>query len=179
MGKTFCYIADDAMFPCDGEECHLCETEESPLYLYFGEIIHPEHAANPQLAREEPEISELCAECILSGHVRRNADVRIQKTINRFAKDKQAAWEAFHRTPDIPLFLQYTDWPMCCGDWCEFVGVPSSYDESKVVPDNYHYWEDSPKAWKSDFELMPETLREISLFRCLDCEEKLFTWQFT
>ena len=175
MGRTFRFIHDDSMFPCGGTVCHFCESDKTPVYTYNGVIVHPDRAANPVLARGEPEVSELCADCILSDHVRKDIENRIQKTINRFANDKSAALDAFHRTPDIPLFLQYQDWPMCCGEWCEFVGVPSSYDESKVVPDEHRFWEHESRDWQADYNLMPESLREISLFKCLNCEKQFFT----
>ena len=179
MGTTFRYIHDDAMFPCDGTCCHFCESETFPVYSYFGTILHPEYAANPELARDEPEISELCAECILGGHVERDINPEIEDTINRFAKDRNEALKSYHKIPNIPFFLQYADWPMCCGDWCEFAGVPISNEESINIPNFWNYWERGPKAWKADYELIPESLHEISLFKCLECEKKYFTWQFT
>ena len=179
MGATFRFIHDDAMFSCGGTACHFCESSESPIYNYHGVIVHPDQAANPDLANEEPEIYELCAKCILEDHVRKHLEPGIQKTINRFARDKQASLEEFHRTPDIPLFLQHQDWPMCCGEWCEFVGAPTSYPESREVPQLWHYWERELRAWEADYELMPESLREVSLFKCVICKKQLFTWQFT
>lgn len=179
MGTTFRFIHEDAMFPCGGTVCHFCESDESPIYNYNGVILNPDQAANPDLAKGAPEISELCAKCILGENVEKDIAPRIQKTINRFANDKQASLQEFHRTPDIPLFFHYQDWPMCCGQWCEFVGVPTSYEESKGVPQSWNYWEHEPRAWEADYELMPESLREISLFRCISCERPHFTWQCT
>ena len=72
------------MFPCGGTQCHHCETESAPIYDFFGEIVDPDLAADPQLARDEPEVSELCAECILGGNIRKHITPEIQKTINRF-----------------------------------------------------------------------------------------------
>lgn len=179
MGATFPLIHDEALFPCSGTVCHFCESDDVPIYEYNGVILHPDHAANPELAREEPEVSELCAKCILGGHIEKEIEPSIQATLNRFATDKQAALAAFQRTPDIPLFLQFQDWPMCCGQWCEFIGIPASYEESTAIPNQYRYWEREPRAWLADYDLMPESLREISLFRCLLCAKQFFTWQFT
>ncbi|QDV81882.1 hypothetical protein TBK1r_08040 [Stieleria magnilauensis] len=167
------------MYPCGGTECHHCERQNVPIFTYFGHIVDAKLAKNPQLAEDEPDIDELCADCILSGNVRKHLIDEITATINRFAYDKTAATEAYHRFPDIPLFMQYRDWPICCGDWCEFMGCPSAYEESKRIPNIHAYWERGPVAWKSEFDLMPESLREVSLFRCQECWRMWFTWQFT
>ena len=179
MGSLFTYIDDSALFPCGGTQCHHCETDSTPIFHFDGEIIAPDLAANPQLARDEPEVSELCSNCILGGNVRKDINPETQKTINRFANDTDAALAAFGRTPNIPLFLQYTDWPMCCGDWAEYIGYPQTDDESELVPQNFHYWEREPREWKSEYRLRPESVREVSLFRCASCDRQLFTWQFT
>jgi hypothetical protein len=93
------------MFACGGSQCHHCESEANPVFDYFGFIINPELAADPKLAADEPDIDEVCATCILVGNVRKHiVNRRIQKTINRFARDKVTATEEYHRTPDIPLF---------------------------------------------------------------------------
>ncbi|WP_442506735.1 CbrC family protein [Novipirellula sp. SH528] len=179
MGSLFTYIDDTALIPCGGTQCHHCETESAPIFNFDGEIINPDLAANPQLARDEPEVSELCAECILGGNLRKDITPEIRKTINRFATDIDSALAAFGKTPSIPLFLQYNDWPMCCGDWAEFFGTPQTADESETVPQRFLYWEREPRDWTSEYALRPESLREVSLFRCTTCDRQLFTWQFT
>ena len=179
LGSVFNYIDDAAMFPCGGTQCHHCETETAPIFNFDGEIVNPDLAANPQLARDEPEVSELCADCILGGNIRKYITPEIQKTINRFAADAAAAKAAYCRTPTIPLFLQYPDWPICCGDWVEFLGYPSTVEESESVPQRFLYWERELRDWTSDYALRPESLREVSLFRCKTCDRQQFTWQFT
>jgi hypothetical protein len=181
MGKVFRCIADRAMYPCGGDQCHHCGRIDRPIYRYFGEIIDPSLAGDPTLAIEEPEVSELCADCILGGNVRK-PDFEIQEimpTIRRFASDRARAVEEYHRIPNIPLFLQRKDWPLCCGEWCEFTGVPATTEESRQVPENYRYWERGPTTWHYEHPLLPESLREVSLFRCVCCNRPWFTWQFT
>ena len=169
------------MFACGGDSCHHCERDDVPIYRYDGEIIDPSFAKNPALAAEEPDVSELCADCILGGNIRKS-DYRIREmmpVITRWATDGARAVEEFHRTPDIPLFLQRDDWPMCCGGWCEFVGVPGSRDESRQVPQDFRYWERGPVEWRFEYELFPESLREVCLFRCGACSGRCFVWQPT
>jgi uncharacterized protein CbrC (UPF0167 family) len=181
VGSVFRHVADTAMYPCGGEQCHHCERTGLPIYSYSGEIIDPSLAHNPALAAEEPRIEELCADCIRSGNVRKR-DYRVRQiltTVTRFAADRVRAVEEYHRLPDVPLFLQGEDWPMCCGEWCEFVGVPASSAESPGVPMSYNYWEHGPTEWRFTDQLLPESLKEVSLFGCVRCGRRWFTWQMT
>jgi hypothetical protein len=68
---------------------------------------------------------------------------------------------------------------MCCGGWCEFVGVPTSRDESRQVPHIFRYWERGPAEWQFQYDLLPESLREVCLFCCGTCGEGWFVWQPT
>lgn len=178
MGSTFRYVHDDAMYACGGTTCHFCESSRDPIYSYNGLIVAPDLAANPELAHEEPEISELCARCIVSGHVQKDVENLpiIRQIIDRFAGDKQLALKSFHRTPDIPLCFGDQDWPICCRDWCEFVGVPSTHSEAKTVPRDYRFWLHEPVDWMADYDLKPESLREVNLFRCVRCSKQYFFW---
>ncbi len=171
MGSVFRQVADVAMYPCGGEQCHHCERTGVPVYRYWGEILDPALAHDPVLAAEEPEV-----------HNVRKSNYRVglvTPTVARFAADRERAMVEYHQLPDIPLFLQREDWPMCCGEWCEFVGVPGSYEESSGVPASHSYWERGPAAWRFTDQLLPESLREVSLFRCVRCNQPWFTWQMT
>jgi len=179
VGSKLKYIADSALYRCGGDVCHHCESEDKPIYSYFGKVINPNKAKNVQLALEEPDMDELCVDCINSGNVKRRDYYEFEKTIELYAKDNEYSLREINLLPDIPLFLQGADWPMCCGEWCEFQGCPESYDQSVHFPKKYKYWEQGPKGWDADYELMPESLREISLFKCSCCQEEYFTWQFT
>jgi len=181
MGSTFKYIEDGAMFPCGGTRCHHCERDDIPIYNFRGKIVNPERAKNPQLATDEPEVSELCADCILSGNIRKGDDEisRIHAIAKVRSPDLEIAIENYHAIPHIPLMMQDADWPMCCDDWCEFTGIPQDYDASALVPSNHQYWDHGPAKWGFDFELRPESLREVSAFRCLECDQMYFIWQPT
>ncbi|MCA9068781.1 MAG: hypothetical protein KDA84_07655 [Planctomycetaceae bacterium] len=181
MGSTFRYIADEAMYPCGGTECHHCERDDVPIYDFRGVIVDPSLAKNPQLAIEEPEVSELCADCVLSGNIIKDPYEisRIQGIVNTYARDKDAAIANYHTIPHIPLMMQDEDWPMCCGDWCEFQGCPPDYAASVQVPSLHRYWDRRPKNPHWDFELKPESLREVNIFRCFQCKTSYFIWQPT
>lgn len=104
--------------------CQYCGRSGVPICGYLGMIVDPSHAANPELASTDPEVFKLCADCINRGVVKRKDGVEASQLIDRFAYDPQAAWQDYHRLPEIPLFLQRFDWPMCCGKWCVYTGSP-------------------------------------------------------
>jgi hypothetical protein len=181
MGTTFRYIADAALRGMDEGECHHCGRTVSPLFYYSGVIVDPNLSSDPDLAREEPRVDEACGPCILSGNLRKDAYIVgiATRQLRQFGADVPSMLEGLHRTPEVPLFLQGFDWPVCCGEWCEFTGTPQSYEESVQVPPTRTLWRYGPATWDYGFDLEPESLREVSLFRCLRCPNLYFVWQCT
>lgn len=184
MGSVFKHIADTALQPTElgpDEPCQHCQRDDVVVYDYIGRIIDPTRAADVALATDDNEIFAACADCILGGNLQKNAseidDVR--RVVNRFAADPKAALAAFSETPHIPLMMQDSDWPICCGELCEFRGNPANYDESVLVPARNQFWDRQPTDWQSDFDLRPEALREVCLFKCQSCEKTYFIWQST
>lgn len=181
MGATFRYIAETALESSELGDCQCCERASVVSYAYRGEIVDPSAAANPQLAEEDPAIHAACADCINDGLVRKDdyEISEIQSVINAFANNKEKVIDQYHQIPHIPLMMQREDWPMCCGDWCEFTGVPADYDESVKVPAQHQFWERRPVDPHWDFELRPESLCEVCIFQCLSCDKSYFIWQPT
>lgn len=181
MGTVFQYIADAALEPSGLGACQHCDRSNVTSYAYHGEIVDASLAANPQLAREDPEIYAACADCIRGGNLRKSTyDLsQIQRVVDGFAHDKAAAIVRYNGIPQIPLMMQNEDWPMCCGDWCEFHGNPKDTLESVDVPRKSEYWEFGIGKWEFDFELEPESLREVCVFRCRMCDRSYFIWQPT
>lgn len=183
MGTVFTYVADNALKPalCAGSHCHFCARSDVAIFDYMGTIISPERAADPAQAREYPEVEVLCVDCINSDAIEKWSDKSIESLISRFATDQQAAWKEFHKLPDMPGFAQYFDWPICCGMWCEFIGHPESLAELIEVQGSHVYWHNGSASGARDFanEGEPESLWEISRFRCLSCEKKYYVDQFT
>lgn len=126
MDRLFEHVAKDAERAIDDPDarCQHCERTGVPVFRYPGVIVDPSFAADPELAATDPEVFELCAGCINSSATERTDHFEAGQLIARFASDPQAAWNAYHRLPDIPLFLQRFDWPICCGTWCVFTGSP-------------------------------------------------------
>ncbi|HYE19421.1 MAG TPA: hypothetical protein VEA69_13305 [Tepidisphaeraceae bacterium] len=181
MGTVFSQIADHALYPCGGDTCNHCGRSGVPIYVYTGEIVHSELAADPEDAEADPEVYEVCARCILGGNlVKSSVSVKeVARSLAPNGRVRDHLIAEYHRMPDIPLFVQWDDWPHCCGEWCEFQGVPASYDESKRVPADDAYWDRGPKPWSYGAALMPESLQEVSRFRCQTCGKRYFTWQST
>lgn len=182
MGSVLTYVADNALRRIEGGVCHLCEFRQEAVYPYYGEIIDPELARNPELARQEPEVSELCAGCINGGNVKRTDAWTVSEVVSRFSSEPARAWLGFNKLPNIPLFIQGVfDWPMCCGDWCEFVGSPSSLVELQAAQRSRQYWAKGPSAEPRDFvkDGPPESFQEVSMFACKHCASGYYTDQFT
>lgn len=183
MGTTFRYVADGALEPCGGTQCHHCECSDRPIYFYTGEILDPEFAANPDLAREEPDVSELCAECIRGGNVRKDAGSieEIVRTAEALATDPTQALEEFHRTPDV-TFIQGDVWPVCCGEFAEYVG---KHPTEGTTFDDYEPWQ--PMNWiverhrLADFYPLDKlpVLYTMALFRCHHCPKRFWVFQYS
>lgn len=179
MGTVFQHVADHALVSIEAAACQCCAHEDTPVYGYFGTIIRPELAADPALAVSEPTVYEVCADCIHAGLVDKADLTTALRTIATHAADPAAARHALMYLPDIPLFLQGFDWPMCCGNWCEFTGVPASDDALPGLQASHRAWpaDSHPRDFARDGG--PESLCEISMFRCQTCGQGHYTDQFT
>lgn len=162
-------------------QCHHCGRTVSPLFYYSGKIVDPALSADPDLAREQPEIEEACAECIAGGNLNRDTYETMEATrlLSAGGADVPRMLDAMHRHPDAPLFLRDFDWPVCCREWCEFIGVPESREEGVRVPAAFTFWRHGPAVWDYGFDLEPESLLEVNRFRCLQCSKPYFVWQCT
>jgi len=181
MGSVFIHVADAALCASGDDPCQHCDRPDVPVYSYFGEIIDPERANDPELARQEPTVHELCADCILGGNIRRDVDDHILKMIEQFASDRDQALVEFQQLPEIPMFLQSMDWPICCGRWCEFVGAAASFEELVQRQALANGWHHGPTLSRRLFaeDGPPESLDEISFFRCHTCGKQYEIDQFT
>lgn len=187
MRQVFRHVADAALQPSDLGACQLCGRADVPSYDYQGEIIHPDAAADPQLARDEPEVCCLCADCLHSGHVRGDDDAAAQLTIAQAAlrriqtRPAKPCGTAFISCPKRRCFCRAVDWPICCGDWCEFTSSPRHLAELLAAQRSHRYWQTGLGQLARDFaqDGLPESLREVSLFRCLGCGQGMYTDQFS
>jgi len=89
--------------------------------------------------------------------------------------------QKLRRTPQSPLTLQGADWVVCCGDLCEFIGSPKSFDELIHVQATAKYWNHGLGSAGRNFasDGPPEELEEVSVFRCGTCNTLFWVDQYT
>lgn len=189
MGKLFELIADHALEKLDAyyTECHVCEKTDVDLYPYQGQITL-------ENGKIDDEIYAACHECLQTKPMAHTCSFLYKETIEKYIQSlnfppdhttelKEILIKKYNRTPDIPIFMQKPDLPLCCEDITEFIGYPQNNDELYGISENYRYWEGGirEKSEYYDFKTYgpPESLREIAGFHCLHCGKKYFTFQFS
>lgn len=189
MGKLFELISDDAVEKEDEyyTECHVCGKTDVDLYPYQGRVI----LANGEI---DDDIYAVCHDCLLSKPLTHTCSFLYEEVIEKYldslnlAKDpmmelKETLIRKYNQTPDIPLFMQRPDIPLCCEDITEFIGYPKGTEELYKISENLVYWEEgiAEKSEYYDFRTYgsPESLREIAAFKCSHCNRQYFTFQFT
>jgi|GEM_PF-5384688 len=180
MGDTFTYIADEvlqhfAIF----EICNWCEQQADLFKIYIDDGKGMRDLA--------------CVRCIKTLPLRwicfKDDERRITSLINeRYPKGTKSQDQRFaltvelcddyRRTPRLPNFIQSDDWPTCCGDFTEYIG-----DAGRSVDgpyDGFEWWgyEDDVAIQHGITGMMGGEDR-VSLFRCLHCECKYWTFQCT
>lgn len=189
MGQLFELIADNALETLDEyyTDCNVCGKSEIDLYEYNGKY----RLDNGEI---DDDIFAVCAECILTKNLSHVCDFEYIKTIKEYLSNtdltiqeqselENKLIEKYQRTPDIPLFVQGDDTPLCCNDITEFTGSlkqKKDFDETE----KYIYWERKIISEKYEFfDFIKygnvESLSEISTFKCSHCGMKYFTFQFT
>lgn len=187
MGSLFRYISDAIATTARTGSCVLCNSES--------QLFPIECAVDTDEWTIESDYSEnLCAACIRRTPLRRflvrPGERIVQQFVNQqFPKgtlppDERVGkmvsiCDEYRRTPTFPLFLQGEDWPHCCGNFCEYLGFPESYEQSIQLGREMQCWEGDFTELYGDMTLEPESLHEVCMFRCLTCDSRMFTWQCT
>ena len=189
MGKIFELIADSALEILDScyDECHVCNRTDIDLYAYQGKL----HLENGEV---DDDIYAACASCIAQGNLTHSCDFAYLEIIDRYlglknldeeayVQNKNMLAEKYQKTPDIPIFMQYEDRPLCCNDIAEFTGYPKDAEECYDLTEKALYWEKQVTV-KSEFYNFrkygsPEGKRDIAFFCCKHCQTRYFTFQFT
>lgn len=190
MGQIFELIADQALEKLDEyyDECHVCGATDADLYSYQGVLTLNDGTI-------DDDIYAACEKCIRSKQLKHAGEADYNSTIKKYIEslgqlegnEKSQLLEKLiqknRRTPDIPVFLQRVDRPMCCSDITEFKGYPSNEEELYRTGEQDQYWEEGPKEqeWGNHFRTQrnPESLREVARFTCRHCGRRYFTFQFT
>ena len=192
MGKIFELISDITLEK-SGEyytECHVCDRKDTDLYAYQGTV----YDENGNALDDSYDSYAVCADCILAGRVTHTCDFVYIKTIDRYLESSGLATEKkplmrtclidkYQRTPDIPIFMQYEDRPLCCNDITEFIGYPVNDKEFSEISEQYTYWEKEVKSEYEGYDFRkygsPESYRNVAVFKCRCCGKFYYTFQST
>lgn len=180
MGGIFRLISDDALEVEDARyytECQVCRKLEVPLYRCQGYLAREDGTPDPF-----QDVYVACEDCLRHGRVVHIDEYRTDPLIERFARDPQTEKQSLRMTPRIPLQTQGTDWPLCCGVLTEFVGSPCSVEDLFRVQDDGTPWDLGPVEspyYDVRRDGPPESLREVSCFRCFVCGRLHWTFQPT
>ncbi|CAL2091316.1 hypothetical protein [Tenacibaculum sp. 190524A02b] len=189
MGKLFELISDNSVESLDEyyKECQVCGNSDTDLYEYQGILDRGS-------LEEEEEVYAACCSCIKTKPLSHICDYEYIETIDLFLNTlelddsdrnnlKVNLIKKYNQTPDIPMFMQKTDIPLCCRDITEFIGYPKSENELIEISENYIYWEEEVKKKSEFYDFkeygVPESLNEVASFKCKHCNKKYFTFQFS
>lgn len=175
---------DDALpdFQICGTECHHCGRTDKPIYLFDGTIIDPNKANNPQLAIKEPEVCEVCADCIKAGNIE-ISNYYLGELENNLEYDENFPKESIQNISATPCIsgVQRSYWPTCCNDFTEYVGHEllsgESYDEyqcrnADFIVEQYKLKDFYP------LDSLP-VMYTMHLFRCNTCNKKYWDFQYS
>jgi hypothetical protein len=188
MGSVFRYIADSALdaHRITDVVCPICGQVGDVFRAYADAVIPGEGSV---------DISEACANCIR--HFERDwvSPLDNEKRLPAFFKaipglskeEVRARLDAIilelRRTPRLPCFIQFDDWPFCCGDVVEYTGEPSK-TEAEMLDRDGQYWNRGPATFHDRAaDLVPSegmaVLGGVSAFQCPRCCKRYWTFQCT
>lgn len=169
MGDLFKLISDGSLHIIEDEAtCQFCNNTDSQAYKF-----------ESYLNDDDNEFySYLCKECIFKNNFIPSTAFDWEKTLAK-CDDVIKSKILLNKTPDIPCFIQNFDWPICCGQLCEFSGIPKNENEIKTYPTSKLYWEYGFKNYNNSYEYPPisEFLQDVGLFKCNLCYNDIFTFQ--
>ena len=168
MGTIFSLISDDAIKVCEytNYQCDLCLCE--PAFYHSVETLYKGVAK---------EVDLLCSACIKLKYSKQYSD-EWEFSLS-LCHDYNKSKTSLEHTPKLPCFIQEIDWPVCCGELCEFTGIPKNF-ETEDIPNIKKFWFRGIKSYDKEcgFTLKPEFLKDIGFFNCRVCSSEYFTLQF-
>lgn len=166
-----------------GTSCHHCGSSNNPVYTYFGKIIEPNKTNNPKLATEEPEVSEVCFNCLQSGNIK-PYNSSISELKFAFQEEGHSILdETVEKISKLPKlnFMQNAYWPICCNNPTQFIGNQPT--EGTTYED---YICKSPDFLTKKFKLEDfyplsklSVMYTMNLFQCLTCSNKYWNFQYS
>jgi hypothetical protein len=180
MGTVFRLIADNALQPEDADhytECQVCRKPGVPVYQCQGHLARPDGTAD-----ESQDVYVACENCLKQRRIVHLDEYRTDPLIERFADNPEAEKRSLRMTPRVPLHMQGGDWPLCCGTLTEFIGSPACLEELVSVQQSGMPWDLGPVnglGYDAAQDGLPESFREVSVFRCFVCGCQHWTFQPT
>ena len=115
----------------------------------------------------ERGIERVCLDCIASGEFAAKYNVNL--CLAQPVSDPARTDEILHRTPSFFSFQDY-DWPICCDDYCAFIGDYHSepVKELGLADDQVRHWQTGGQLEDFEWEHVKETGFGL-LFQCLHC----------
>lgn len=141
---------------------------------------------------EDPEIENpVCLDQLVNGQVRVAISVYLQKRLLDSIVNTHPSWsgdrarnlaaqivDALSRTPPVP-WIQNNDWPVCCGDFCCYLGEWSQEKLTESSPDgngSSFLWgilEERRRNRRDDPDQLWQEIESgwttIFVFRCFEC----------
>lgn len=143
---------------------------------------------------DDPDIEEpVCLDQLINGRVKVDIPEYLQKQLIDSIREKHHNWddqqvtnsagqilEALSRTPPVP-WIQHNVWPVCCADFCYYLGEWSQEDLATTSPDGdgsaflwaileepYRSRRDGPQGL---WEELISGWTTIYVFRCFECNK--------
>lgn len=183
MKQTFPLINEDATQLCEVKvsspvSCHICDDSTVPIYYYSGKV-KSDGEYEYEYEYEYEDVDELCASCISSSKAEPNYPNEWKFTLEQ-CSDSVTSRSELSISPNLPCFIQGCDAPVCCGKICLFTGIRQEGMENEDILNTYKFWDKGFKDYTQVYELPPESgcPQDVGFFRCKECEQQIFTFQF-
>jgi uncharacterized protein CbrC (UPF0167 family) len=160
------------------EKCQSCGSDEYCLEgVYFD---------------KGDEVTSVCLDCLKKGIVTVDIPEFIQERIKSHlhetfpSKDEKEIELLYHsllreleRTPPVP-WIQYNDWPVCCGDFMQYIGEWKREDFNNAAEDRngknfiISILDDFTKSKIDDVDVFWNDIGEytaVFVFKCLQCDK--------
>lgn len=188
MGEVFRYVADSALAQ------HRFDDLPCPICGKTGDVYHI-HADVDFPGEGEAIISEACASCIRSLDPGQVSPWDTERRLAAYLKGTPGLGKEevrlrlvtiqkeLRRTPRLPHFVQWDDYPFCCGELTEYTGDPSPA-EAELLDREGQYWDRGPASFHDRAaDLVPSeslsVIGGVSAFRCPRCSKRYWTFQCT
>ena len=175
MGKIFKLIADEALHAEDASfytKCQACNEAGVPVYTCHGKLIDIPNS----------DVYAACCDCLNQRRIKHIDECFMDKLIDEYSDNPEEEKNTLRMTPRIPMHMQGTDWPLCCGKLTEFTGSPKDIKELIEIQKRSIFWERKPNPQEgclAEEDGSPEVFDEVSEFRCFNCAKHYWVFQPT